>query len=160
MELPIRAATPADARLFGELRLAARTKRPDAPGAEWEAFLRECAGVFEAGFSEGSLCGWLAFDGELAVGTATLALVPTLPRYDRKSGPDGRWRDGRIRNVYVRPEYRRRGIAAALMRQAIAEAERMCVGRLSLGTSDLGRPLYEYLGFTPKTDEMVLGDDD
>jgi GNAT superfamily N-acetyltransferase len=89
------------------------------------------------------------------VGTAALLVYRTLPRVGGRGTP-GRRIDGRIRNVRVEPAYRRRGIAAALLREATAEAERLGVDRLALGTSTMGRPLYESLGWVDKNDEMTL----
>ncbi len=93
---------------------------------------------------------WLAYLGGGAVGTATLTLGGTLPRLRDQCSSDGR-----IRNVFVHAAYRRRGIAGALVRVAIIEAEAAGVGRLTLGASSAGRPLYEMLGFVSKDDEMM-----
>jgi GNAT superfamily N-acetyltransferase len=155
MELVIRPATPADARLLSDLRLESRINQPVVRDGPWEDFSVECTRVFEAALRDGSLRSWLAYDGDRPIGTATLALLPTLPRFEHLARADGRWLDGRIRNVYVIAEYRRRGIALALMRCALDAAEREGVDRLSLGTSDMGRPLYERLGFHQKDDELV-----
>jgi ribosomal protein S18 acetylase RimI-like enzyme len=70
-------------------------------------------------------------------------------------GSPGAGPDGRIRNVYVAPQFRRRGVGRALTLAAIAAAEEMGVSRLVLGASDDGRSLYEALGFVAKDDEMV-----
>ncbi|HEY0797997.1 MAG TPA: GNAT family N-acetyltransferase, partial [Candidatus Baltobacteraceae bacterium] len=63
--------------------------------------------------------------------------------------------DGRIRSVYVDPAYRRRGIAARLLHEAIEEAKREQVDRLILSASEHGRRLYERLGFVPRENEMI-----
>jgi len=60
-----------------------------------------------------------------------------------------------ILNMYVEPEYRRRGIARSLVNEMI----RWCRGNgfvhVGLHASEAGRPLYEQLGFRP-TNEMRL----
>ncbi|HZQ17801.1 MAG TPA: GNAT family N-acetyltransferase [Terriglobales bacterium] len=60
-----------------------------------------------------------------------------------------------ILNVYVEPEYRRRGIARDLMKTMIAWCKENGFLKVGLHASDEGRPLYESLGFKP-TNEMQL----
>ena len=60
-----------------------------------------------------------------------------------------------ITSLYVRPEYRRIGIAAGLARAAVDWArEKGCVV-VRLRTSDMGRGIYERLGFK-RTSELEL----
>jgi GNAT superfamily N-acetyltransferase len=150
-EITVRRAVPSDAAMIAALRVRSSGER-NAPGtpAELDAFRAACEAAFETALREGSLRVWLAFDGTLAIGTATMMLLPNLPRL---RSPD-RTHDGRVRNVYVDPAYRRRGIAAAMMREVLDEARRENVDRLTLGTSEMARPLYERLGFVNKGDEL------
>lgn len=142
------------------MRAASRVERHGRDLAERLArFEASCTDFFarELAAREPFVRAWLAFElerPEHALGTATLTLVPTLPRF----GDDGPLLDARVRNVYVVPEARRRGIARALMRAIMDDVTALGIGRLTLGTSVQGRPLYEELGFVPKADEMVLGD--
>ena len=57
--------------------------------------------------------------------------------------------------VYVKPEFRRRGIARALTQQAVAWAQRNGCDIVRLRTSPMGRPVYESLGFV-QSDELEL----
>lgn len=154
MDLTIRLAKPADAAALADLRLSSHLERNGGEAAELEAFRAESEAAFAEFLSDGSMVAWLALDAGVVVGAATLLLYRTLPRVGAR-GAAGRRFDGRIRNVRVEPAYRRRGIAAALVRAATAEAERFGVDRLTLGTSTMGRPLYEHLGWVPKDEEMV-----
>ena len=154
MGVDIRLARPLDGRLVAGFRVRSRIEHFGGDPAQFAAFLDDCAGAYERGIAAGNLVSWLAFDGADAVGTATLQTWSTLPRVGGRS-PAGAERDGRVRNVYVVPEYRRRGIAAALMRELLSEALRAKIDRLALGTSEEGRPLYGKLGFVPKDDELV-----
>jgi GNAT superfamily N-acetyltransferase len=63
--------------------------------------------------------------------------------------------EGLIVNVYTEPDWRRRGIAALLMRHVLDYTREHRIGRVLLHASDDGRPLYESLGFVP-TNEMKL----
>jgi len=62
-----------------------------------------------------------------------------------------------IINVFTEPEWRRRGLAALLLRQIIAWARTERLDRLVLHASDEGRSVYERLGFI-QTNEMRFND--
>ena len=62
---------------------------------------------------------------------------------------------GYIWNVYVEPEYRRRGIATKLTKKAIAHLHSLDCTHAILHASIYGKPVYEKLGFVPKN-EMIL----
>jgi len=65
---------------------------------------------------------------------------------------------GRINSVYVMPEYRRRGIARALMRATMEWLKRRgCVG-VRLNSSEDGLALYQSLGFKPRREMEFLFD--
>ena len=59
-------------------------------------------------------------------------------------------------SVYTAPEYRRLGIARRLMTMLLDAARELGVHRLLLNSSDMGRPLYESLGFVTPTREMEI----
>jgi len=150
-EVDICRAQPSDARLLAELRVRSYVERHAGDGVQIDALRRAGESAFALALADGTLRAWLAFDGERAIGTASLMFLPSLPRF----GIDVA-RDGRVRNVYVEPAYRRRGIGIALLRVVLADAVDANVDRLTLGTSTQGRPLYERLGFVQKKDEMIF----
>ena len=79
--------------------------------------------------------------------------VPMLPRPDGSAlelGPEAI-----VLNVYVEREWRRRGIAEALMGELLQALAERGIGRIVLHASEEGRGLYRRLGFTP-TNEMRL----
>jgi ribosomal protein S18 acetylase RimI-like enzyme len=86
---------------------------------------------------------WLAeVDGQAAACVLLVwwMLPPNFDSFSRKRGF--------VSSVYTKPAYRRQGIARELMKILIASAREEGVGRLILWSSDMGRPLYEQLGFT------------
>ena len=94
--------------------------------------------------------GWITCDGDRPVASAGMLILDwPLTVLD----PDTAHR-GYLLNVFVEPEYRRRGMARALVEQCLAEARRRQIGVVALHASDEARPLDESLGFTP-TSEMV-----
>jgi GNAT superfamily N-acetyltransferase len=60
-----------------------------------------------------------------------------------------------VSNVWVEPAHRRQGIATALTRDAIDWARAKGCEVVRLRSSQMGRPVYASLGFTP-SDEMEL----
>jgi ribosomal protein S18 acetylase RimI-like enzyme len=58
-------------------------------------------------------------------------------------------RRGFVSSVYTKPAYRRQGIARHLMTALTTQAREMGLQRLILWSSEMGRPLYEDLGFIP-----------
>jgi GNAT superfamily N-acetyltransferase len=60
-----------------------------------------------------------------------------------------------VSNVWVEPASRRKGIAAALTRKTIEWARSKGCEVVRLRSSQMGRPLYSAIGFTP-SDEMEL----
>jgi GNAT superfamily N-acetyltransferase len=65
-------------------------------------------------------------------------------------------RRGNILNVYTEPEFRRRGLARALMHTALEWCRTQQVNAVILHASDDGRSLYESLGFTPTNEMRIL----
>ncbi|MBA2687459.1 MAG: GNAT family N-acetyltransferase [Gemmatimonadaceae bacterium] len=81
---------------------------------------------------------WIAREDSEAAGCA--ALQPILPG------------TGEVKRMYVRPEFRKRGIARALAQHVIAEARERGYTKLRLGTLKSMVPaqqLYTSLGFRP-----------
>jgi len=106
----------------------------------------------------GEYLAWVAEDGAAGVGViggAGVQLRSILPRppegrRDLELGPEAI-----VLNVYVEREWRRRGIAEALMRALLADLHARGIRRIVLHASAEGRRLYERLGFAA-TNEMRL----
>jgi len=89
------------------------------------------------------------------IGGAGVQLRPILPRpregvVDLELGPEAM-----VLNVYVAPDWRRRGVGEALMRALLDELAARHIRRIVLHAADAGRRLYERMGFVP-TNEMRL----
>ena len=83
-------------------------------------------------------------DGTLAANAILLCTEkPANPFF-----PNGR--DGTVLGVYTMPQYRRKGLAAELMKLLIAEGRAQSLSRITLSATDAGRPVYEKLGFSLK----------
>lgn len=154
----IRRATEADATLFSRQRVAmfrdmGRTT-PDIEGPLFDV----CQRHFADALASMEYVGWVAERAgphPTAIGGGGVQFRPLVPRTD----PSGRTllvgREGLILNVYVDPEYRRQGIARALMQAILDWAPGAGIVRLVLHASDDGRALYETLGFRA-SNEMLF----
>lgn len=144
MEMIYRVGTPADAETLALLRWESEVERhPERAAAlSREAYVAACVEQTRDELECGRHRAWIAeADGEpvacaLLVWWVTPPTVLMLVR-----------RRGFVSSVYTRPAYRRQGISRRLMEQFIAEARALHIDRLILWASDMGRPLYEGLGF-------------
>lgn len=140
----LRPAAPADAEVI------ALHRYPD--GADASERLPYAAWVADV-LTRGVYVGFLAWDGEEVVAGAGLTLLEWGP-----SRGDGQpWR-ARVVNVWTQPDWRRRGLARALVTRCLDAARERGVTRVSLGTSEAARPLYTSLGFRASATEMTWVD--
>ena len=122
-----------------------------AQGAE---LLRATSEYLRQAMPRGEYLAWVAVTpASEIIGGAGVQLRPMLPRPDGSAlelGPEAI-----VLNVYVEGEWRRGGIAEALMRELLQALAERGIGRIVLHASEEGRGLYQRLGFTP-TNEMRL----
>lgn len=90
------------------------------------------------------------FDGKDA-GCGAVCIGDELPSPDNPGG-----HCAYLMNIYVRPQYRKHGIAHAIVRVLIEEAKARCCDKIYLETTLAGRPIYESLGFVEMSDMMIL----
>ena len=124
--------------------------------AGWpEEVLSDMAGPFRQWLAprlkDGDYIGWVAEINGTAVAGLGMRFIewpphPSHPAQDRR---------GYILNLFVEPEHRRAGLASRLMGMAIGEARRRGIVFIVLHATELGRPLYEKLGWKP-TREMAI----
>ena len=85
------------------------------------------------------------------MGAGGVSYYRVMPTFHNPTG-----RCAYIMNMYVRPAYRRRGIATAMLDLLVADARRHGAGRIGLEATAMGRPLYEQYGFVSASGEMEL----
>jgi GNAT superfamily N-acetyltransferase len=146
----LRLATRADIDALCVLRLALFRELGTAPAERDAEFLTVCRTAYEALFDESRVLAWLALaDDGAVVGALSLlfhARIPTPSRFECG--------EGYVVGVYTAPEWRRRGIATALMDAALEECRRKGLARVRLHTSEMGRAVYAAHGFEPRNDAM------
>jgi GNAT superfamily N-acetyltransferase len=150
-EFAIRAATLADIPILIRHRRMMwwDMGRRDETALQWmDAAAHE---YFSEAVADGSYRGFLAANeaGDI-LGGGGIVISPWPGSFHQRAP-----RRAMILNMYVEREYRRRGIAKALMETMIAWCREQEFARVGLHASDEGRPLYEKLGFKP-TNEMNL----
>lgn len=150
-EASIRPATPGDipvlARHRREMFRAMGYVEESALAAMEAAF----AGWVRSRLESGEYLGWLAVDGTgQPVAGAGLWLMDWPPHMVGQGSPRAN-----ILNVWVEPEWRRRGLARRLMETVLDACRARGIRAVVLHASQEGRPLYESLGFAA-TNEMRL----
>ena len=144
-EITYRKATGDDLEALARLRWAMQAERiPEHPSdqATWNTYLAAYRDAFAEQVNSGGFDAWLAEDGGQAVSCVVLLWWRTPPIFDQLVR-----RRGMVSSVYTLPEYRRRGISRNLMLLLIARAKELRIYRLVLWASEMGRPMYEGLGF-------------
>jgi GNAT superfamily N-acetyltransferase len=137
----VRAAALEELHVAGELRREMAREEGVAWDRESPGWHERFAAYFRAKQERGDSQVFFAVSGDRVVGMAAFSLMD-----EYRVAALGQ-RRGWVNSVFVVPEYRRRGIALALMNAGLDWLrERDCV-KVRLRTSDDGQALYERLGF-------------
>lgn len=144
-----RKTTKADMKILMKLRLE-MLREVNGLSGEYEYdenFIFESRRYFESG----EQTTVIASDGETLVGCASLSYIWIMPTFSHPTG-----NRAHLMNVYTRADYRRRGISKKMVEILIDEAKRNGVTEISLDATEMGRPLYESLGFKASDSCMVM----
>ena len=152
MNIEYRRATPDQIDLLVATRvevLRAANRLDD--GADLSEVTAQSREYYREALADGTHTGFLAFDGNAFVGAGGVSYYQVMPTYHNPTG-----RCAYIMNMYVRPQYRRQGIATAMLDMLVANARERGAGRIALEATEMGRPLYEKYGFVSASGEMEL----
>lgn len=144
-----RKTTKADMKILMKLRLE-MLREVNGLSGEYEYdenFIFESRRYFESG----EQTTVIASDGETLVGCASLSYTWIMPTFSHPTG-----NRAHLMNVYTRADYRRRGISKKMVEILIDEAKENGVTEISLDATEMGRPLYESLGFKASDLCMVM----
>ena len=144
-----RKTTKADMKILMKLRLE-MLREVNGLSGEYEYdenFIFESRRYFESG----EQTTVIASDGETLVGCASLSYTWIMPTFSHPTG-----NRAHLMNVYTRADYRRRGISKKMVEILIDEAKVNGVTEISLDATEMGRPLYESLGFKASDSCMVM----
>ena len=144
-----RKTTKADMKILMKLRLE-MLREVNGLSGEYEYdenFIFESRRYFESG----EQTTVIASDGETLVGCASLSYTWIMPTFSHPTG-----NRAHLMNVYTRADYRRRGISKKMVEILIDEAKGNGVTEIRLDATEMGRPLYESLGFKASDSCMVM----
>lgn len=150
--LETRRATIDDTELITRHRKAMFADADSAPEPVLEEMGRNFEPWVRRMLVDDKYVGWIIRDRNRAVASAGFLLLDWAPHY---LDPTGEQR-GYVLNVFVEPEYRRRGLAQALMSECMDEARRRGVRVVALHASKKGQPVYEKLGFTTSNEMLFM----
>jgi GNAT superfamily N-acetyltransferase len=129
-----------DAEALASLRWEWRSERyPDAPET-FDQFRNAFVNWWAANVS--THLAYVLVDADEIVGMAWLALLARVPdpgKHDRKHAD--------LQSVYVRAEYRNRGLGTELIRYAIDQARALGCDKVSVHSGNRAQPLYVRAGF-------------
>jgi ribosomal protein S18 acetylase RimI-like enzyme len=103
--------------------------------------------------AESKYIGWITQDDARPIAGAGLLVLDWPPHPFNPAGEHRAY----LLNVFVEPEYRKRGLARALVQHCMAEARSRSLRVVALHSSDAARRIYEDLGFR-STNEMFYVD--
>jgi ribosomal protein S18 acetylase RimI-like enzyme len=138
-----RTATPDDASLIAAHRKAMFVSMHISDEATLEAMRESCEPWIKRMMYADKYLGWIMSDGALPAASAGLLILDWPPHPLDPAGEQRAY----LLNVFVEPEFRRRGLAHELVGLCLAEADRRSIRVVTLHASDAGRPIYEGLGF-------------
>jgi GNAT superfamily N-acetyltransferase len=154
----VRLATNSDVELISWHRARMFQDMGELPPELFETFRIRSRDVVQRMFERGDYIGWLASpENELvrivAGAGVQLREVPPHPQPGANGKIDiASGRQAIIQNVFTEPEWRRRGLAALLIKRIIDWTNRKGIDSLVLHASDEGHALYERLGFIATTE--------
>jgi len=126
--------------------------RPGSKEEEVNAFIPQVESWTKKNLQNGNYIGYLGFvEAELVccAGLLFYTLPPLISELNRKQG--------HVLTFFTYPQFRSRGIGAALMKFIIEDSKSLGVKQLVLNATQMGESLYEKSGFhNPKFRSMVL----
>ena len=135
----MRAATSSDAAIIS------RHRYPD----ELE-FRPTYSTWLEDAISRAVYLGWLLEVEQTVIAGAGLVILEWGPTWHNPNPLAAR-----IVNVFVEPDFRRRGIARKLVNRCLEETQARNITHLHLSSTDMARGLYKSLGFAEAKNQMM-----
>jgi len=117
-------------------------EKKDISKEDWEVIRKENEIYYREELEKNGHFAIALYEGDDFVGSGGLCLYKELPSPDNRSG-----KCAYLMNIYVRKEYRRRGIAAKICNKLIDKAKKEGIKKIYLESSDMAIDLYKSLGF-------------
>lgn len=110
-----------------------------------------CFCYFEKAMRENNCDIILAEEDGTCIGTGIIFYYESVPSAFNVSG-----KNAYITSMYVQQEFRRRGIARTMLYKLIKKALERGYKIIMLNASEMGKPLYEKMGFVESRNGMIL----
>jgi FolB domain-containing protein len=150
-EWKIRLAEVADIPALVELRLGMFESMGHRDPADLDRLRKQSIEYMSQKIPSGEYMSWVADVNGQAVASGGLVLRSAPPTIGNPRGLEGY-----IISVFTAPEWRKQGMARAIMNAIIDYLREKGIVKVTLRATDQGRPLYLSLGFTPDEREMAL----
>jgi GNAT superfamily N-acetyltransferase len=155
--IEIRRATDVDINILAMHRVSMFRDMGSLDPSLEHALLEAATSHIREAMASGEYVAWVArlpHESRRIVGGTGVQLRRLLVRPDDDGMRMLVGREGIVLNMYVEPDFRRRGLARRLMEEILSWVAGTDVVRLVLHASDDGRHLYRSMGFAG-TNEMV-----
>lgn len=150
--LATRLATLTDVALITKHRHAMFAEIGDSKPEALETMSSHFAPWLERTMAAGRYVGWIVENGPVAAASAGFFQLDWPPHpFD----PAGTAR-GYLLNFWVEPDYRSRGVARSLVREAVAESRRRGFRVTALHASPAGRHVYQKEGFRASAEMFFI----
>lgn len=106
---------------------------------------------FAQAFADDTIDVLLAETSGQCIGTGIVFYYQSVPSAFNTEG-----KNAYLTSMFVEPGYRRQGIATALVNRLVEKAKGRGCPAVMLNASEMGRPLYEKLGFKDIQNGMIL----
>lgn len=123
----------------------------DTSGPRIDGLVEANRAYYSRHLADGSHYALVVRDGDDICGCGAVCFYDEMPSPDNHSGLCGY-----LMNIYIRPVYRKRGLAHELVAHLVAECRRRDAGKIYLETTGAARHLYRTAGFRPMHDMMKL----
>jgi GNAT superfamily N-acetyltransferase len=143
-------STPAHAPALAELRLALLEETGGVLDPPLRLNMLELNQAFFKAHVQSPL--WQDWVAVLNGQVCSMGAMAFLLRAPYPGNPEGR--DAYLLNMYTAPAYRGRGLARAIVHEALADARARGVRKVILHATEAGRRLYDKVGFLSSTAYM------
>lgn len=133
------------------VRIEMRNECESPEGIDQTQFRENTYTYYRRHMANDNYVSWVAVENGRIISVSGICFYEVPPTYANLSGLVAY-----VMSVYTKPEYRRRGISQALFAELLKEAKQKGCTEITLGASDMGRPMYEKFGFTSAKDAMKL----
>lgn len=106
---------------------------------------------YKTALSDGTHIACFAENNGNVIGCGGICLHTETPSPDNPNG-----KCAYLMNVFVSPEYRGKGYGKELIQWLIRKAREKGANKIYLESSEIGRKIYEIMGFVPMSDYMIL----